>query len=198
MSNIFHIILEGATYDIVKNIVGPLIVTTALAVIIRAVFKKLETWRETITFVIGCFIAVCTLFYFIGSTKHGPILIGAIQQTQGGPSNQGHDTVMIISMSIMNTGDMQSIVHDWKVDASIAGTHYNGIFEEMPSTFTFNGIPNGESNTPKSLTYKSEDNIVEKSITPIQPGAMLPGTIFVVFRDIDPATLRAADITVYF
>lgn len=200
MSDLFHIILEGAAYDIVKYIVGPLIVTAALTVILRNVFKKLETWREAITFIVGCFIAVCTLFYFVGATKHGPILIGAIQQAQGGPSNGGHDTVMIISMSIMNTGDMQSIVKDWRVDASIAGVHYNGIFEEMPNTFTFNNIPNGESNSPKSLTYKSEDNIVEKSITPIQPGAMLPGTLFVVFSNIEPATLRAAgaDITVNF
>ncbi len=107
---------------------------------------------------------------------------------------------MVISMSIINSGDMQSSVKDWKVDTLVAGTHYNGIFEEMPGTFTFNTPQNAGTNSPTSLTYKREDNIVEKSITPIQPGAMLPGTLFVVFDNIDSATLRAAgaDITVSF
>jgi hypothetical protein len=60
----------------------------------------------------------------------------------------------------------------------------------MPKTFTFNKIPRTSLNQPESLTFHNEDNIVEKSLKPIEIGALLPGILFVVFQNVDQAVFR--------
>jgi hypothetical protein len=60
----------------------------------------------------------------------------------------------------------------------------------MPKTFTFNEIPNVNKYQPESITYHSEDNIIEKGLTPIQVGGLLPGILFVGFQNIDPSLFK--------
>jgi hypothetical protein len=131
------------------------------------------------------------LFYLIGTRSQEPNLVGALQSVFAGvsPANE-RETVAIFTIGIVNTGGMQSIVKGWNVEASSNGVKYQGSFAPMPKTFTFNNIPRITEEQPESVTFKNEDNILEKGLFPVQPGAFLQGIVFVMFRNVDPAIFK--------
>src|ERR1019366_791566 len=99
-------------------------------------------------------------------------LVGAVQAAVSGSSAPNdRDTIAIFTVGIANTGGMQSIVKGWNVEASANGVKYQASFTPMPKTFTFNNIPRINEDQPESVVFKSEDNIVEKGLFPIQSGA---------------------------
>lgn len=191
-SGLFGNIVGGVEYDVFRYLVGPLIMTIAGTAIARRAFGAIQQRKEAITFATCLFVISATLFYFISSPVQQPKLSGSITQILTGAINSSiQSTVAILAVEITNTGNMQTIVKNWKVSAEINGTTYDGSFGQMPPTFTFNDIPQSILNQPTSVTYSRADNVLEKSLTPIQVGALLPGILFVVFENVDPSIFKS-------
>jgi hypothetical protein len=183
-----------------RYIIAPLLMTTAFGGVLRFAFHKLKQRREIVAFGIGSFLLFLALMVFVARPQ-SPELNGGIQSVIAGQaSGDERNTTAVFTVNITNTGNMQTIVKSWKVEASANGRKYDAVFPPMPSRFTFNNIPkNMTASQPESITYKSEDNILEKSLVPIQGGAIMPGILFVVFQNVDSSVFKAgADYTITF
>lgn len=187
--------MEGVVYDALKHFVGAAVMTLAAQYVLKHAFNKLKKRQEVIAFCGGSMVLLFLLFTVLGSRPEPvrPKLIGSLQQAVSGllsPASE-RDTVFILSANIINTGTMQTIVKNWKVSASAGGNTYDAVFMQMPPSFTFNKIPQVVANQPDSITFKKADDIVEKALTPIQVGALLPGIIFVVFQNVDQSIFKS-------
>lgn len=190
-SNIGQVIWDGLTYDVLKYVVGALIMSAAAQYILRAVFHRLKERQEIIAFWVGSFVLFFALTYMIGSRSPTPEFEGGIVQALAGTGANDHQTVAVLEVNVINKGHMQSIVKQWKVEATANGSKYVGAFAPMPPKLTFNNIPlNSGGVQPTMVTYDSSDNIVPKSITPVPIGGLLPGILFVVFDNVDQAVFR--------
>jgi hypothetical protein len=184
--DIAKIIFEGATYDFFKFLVGPLIVTVLATTVLKKAFHKLDELKETLYFAIGVFGAVCILFYSIGSSENKPTLVGTLQGVNYGPWRDGHDTVAVLEVAIINSGSMQTVAKTWDAEALIGGVKYQANLVSMPEstfTFNFNNLPGS------SITYHAEDQIAQKT-NPVQQGGLLSGILFVVFPGVQSSTFR--------
>jgi hypothetical protein len=184
---LLNIAFEGLVYDALKSFVGPIIVTGVIAFGMRKYFDKLKTWKEVAYFSLACFIAVFVLMNMNNAKTSAPQLAGSIQTVILGPVSPSdpHDTVAVLTMSIVNTGTMQSAAMGWHVQASVNGSKYDAnLLNPIPPTFTFT-MPNHGASTPVAMIYHSEDNLVDKTVTPIQPGALVTGVLFVIFKGVD-------------
>jgi hypothetical protein len=182
----------GIAYDLFKYLVGPLIVSLLATAVLRTAFHKLKQWRELFVFWGGTFLLCMILFFFMGSRPQQPNFEGGIQQAfSGGLPGSDRDTIAVIALNIINTGNMQSIVKNWKIQATANGNTYEGVFVQMPPSFTFNNIPRTTVNQPNSITFHSEDNIIERALKPIEVGAMLTGILFVEFENVDQSVFRS-------
>jgi hypothetical protein len=189
-------IVDGITYDVTRTLLVPAIVTVSGTIIMRTIFQKLKPWKEMASFVLWTFIALVTVFYFIGSRPSEPRLVGSVTAAVTGGTNNGKDTMAIITMNIINAGTMQSIVKGWQVSAIINGNKYDGSLAQMPKDVRLL-MPDLGIDSPSELIYHSDDDILIKTISAIQPGSMVPGTIFVIFKGVDPNVMKAgADIIV--
>jgi len=198
ISTFAQVIIDGIQYDFTKYIVGPLIVTAAGSIILKRVFHKLQDRKEQVHFWIASFVALCTLFYFIGSTIQKPVLVGSIQTAQTGNAPNVHGTLAVISMSVINTGTMQSIVRNWKVEAKIGSNTYAATFPLIKVPVVFSDPRNKTGNPTVGIMYHPEDNILNK-LEPVQPGGVLTGVIFAQFENLDKDVfMQGADITVTF
>jgi hypothetical protein len=198
IGDVLQAIGEGLFYDGVKYILGPLIVTAAGTVILKFVFDKLKSFKEIAIFAGSFFVAAAMFFYVLGSTTPQPRLVGAMQSSITAAAASPTDTVAIIALSVINTGSMQTIIKNWQVEASINGTKYIAAFPQMPDKFEVN-LPNLGEDSPLSITYHKEDDLLVKSASPLQPGALVTGTLFVVFQHVDPVVFKdGADITATF
>lgn len=188
----FENVLGGIAYDLIKYYaLGPLIVAVLGTTILRYAFQKLHERREQIVFFVGTFAVFVVLFFFIGIKPQQPNLIGSIQQVAAGQTTaDGRDTIAIITIGIVNTGGMQSIVKQWHVQAKSQGNIYEGIIVPMQKDFTFNNIPKITEDQPESVTYKAQDDIVPKGLSPIQTGAFLQGIVFALFRNVDASVFK--------
>ena len=197
MVDLRQIITDGAIYDVVKYVVLSVIVAAAGTALAQRISTKLKTYKELgPVFLLG-FVAIFVVLFALGGKSQQPNFIGGIPTVTAGNLNNGHDTVLILSMSVINTGNAQSIVKNWNVQAALNGATYNGVFSEMPPAFTFNIGQDRGPDFPTSITYKSEDDLLAKGTSPIPPGGMLAGTLFVVFKNVDASIFKAgADITV--
>jgi hypothetical protein len=196
--HLIQIIFEGATYDFFRWLAVSLIVAIGATTVVKVVFDKLKENKETFTFLAMSFVVVLALCYLIAAKPQQPILAGTIQSiATGGLSNDAKDTVAIVSMSIMNSGTMPSIPRNWTVQAVINGQTYTPSFVPMPKTFTFN-LPEAGPNSPKAIVYHGEDDLLQKSVLPIQPGGLMAGLLFVVFEGIPASVFQSggADFTV--
>jgi hypothetical protein len=194
-----HVASSLAASIIFKYIVVPLLMTTAVGGVLRFAFDKLKESKQIIAFSVGSFLLFLTLVVLVARPRQ-PELNGGIQSVIAGEMpGTDKSTVAIFTINITNTGSMQTIVKSWKVEASVNGRKYEAVFPSMPAKFTFNNIPRTSPNQPESLTYKSEDNILEKSLLPLQVGAILPGVLFVVFENVDSSIFKAgADYKITF
>jgi hypothetical protein len=191
MSDFFTHVLESLTAGVLLNyVLVPIIMSTALGGIISVAFGRLKNRKEQIGFGIGSFVLFLTLVYSMGTSSPRPILSGSISSVVSGNSGE-RDTVAVFSISIINTGNMQTIVKNWKVSARSNGRKYDAVFPEMPDNFIFNNIPPTTASQPTSITYHKTDSLLEKSLSPIQVGSILPGVLFVVFQNVDSAVFRA-------
>ncbi|MGB7100422.1 MAG: hypothetical protein WBD95_16875 [Xanthobacteraceae bacterium] len=186
-------VLGGIVYDVLKYVVGPLIVSALATSVLRLAFHKLTQFRELIVFGVGAFLMCVIVFFFIGTRPQQPTFEGAIQQAFSGPPlGSDRDVIAVIGLNIINTGAMQSIVKNWKVKAKIGDTTYDAALVQMPATFTFNNIPRTTLNQPTSVTFHSEDLIVDRTIRPIEIGGMATGILFVEFQNVDANMFRGA------
>jgi hypothetical protein len=188
----FDNLVGGVAYDLFKYyVLGPLIVAILGTTILRYAFQKLHERREQLVFFVGTFAVFVVLFFFIGTKPQQPNLIGSIQQVAAGQfPTSDRDTVAIFTIGIVNTGGMQSIVKQWRVQARSQGNVYEGIIVAMQKNFTFNNIPKISEEQPESVTYKAEDDIVQKGLSPIQTGAFLQGIVFAMFRNVDAGVFK--------
>lgn len=194
-SDIFRIIVEGAFYDIVKYLVAPLAVTAAIGVILRVVFGKLQAAKEIIIFSVCAFCAVAMVFWVVGARSQQPNLVGGIQSVMTG-SPDGRNSFSVLTMAILNTGNMQSIVKNESVEATIGGVKYQGRFIPQPKDFTYTA-PHISPSSPTALIYHGEDDLLSKAIYPIQAGSIMMGTLYVMFDNVSPEAFKAgADFAV--
>jgi hypothetical protein len=181
---------------ILNYVIGPLVMMTALGAVLRLAFKQLKEKKQIISFAVGCFVLFTTLIYFIGARTPQPQLIGGINFLYAGSTTDDRTTPVVISLNIINTGSMQTIVKRWHVVMRANGETYEGGFAQMPQNFTFNNIPNVAKGQPTAMTFHT-DNLLEKSLTPIQSGSILTGILFVAFQNVDAAVFRTgAEYTV--
>jgi hypothetical protein len=175
---------------VLRYIIAPLLMTTAFGGVLRFAFHKLKQRREVIAFGVGSFLLFLLLMVVIARPA-SPELNGGIQNAIVGQSpGNDRDTIVIFTINITNTGSMQTVVKSWKVEALANGRKYDAIFPQMPSRFTFNNFPKTSSSQVESVTYKVEDNILEKALVPLQVGAILPGVLYVMFQNVDSAVFK--------
>ena len=198
LDHLWQIVIEGATFELVKRVVGSIIVTFALTYVGAKVFRKLSKLREMIYFSLAMFVAIFTTLLLANPLSQGPNFAGAVQQVLTGGYNNDHDTIAIITMSIVNSGSMQSVAKNWTVETSVNGRKYIPSFlVPAPKNFTFTGLERGGPGSPSAMTFHGEDSILEKSMSPIQPGALVAGVLFVFFQNVDPSVFKGgADFTV--
>jgi hypothetical protein len=196
LGDIVNTAVDGVTYDTLKYVAAPLVFTLAGTVVVKYAFKKLSEWKEIIVFSSSVFVALFITFVLLGNRPQQPQLTGAIQSVITGAINDNKDSVMVISMNVMNIGSMQSIVKNWSISASVNGSSFQGSFPMMPKTFSFTNA-NSTAGNPSSITFHNEDSLLDKGINAIQQGSMLPGILFVVFTNVDASVFKfGADITV--
>ena len=192
MQYLFDNLLGGVAYDLFRYyVLGPLIVALLGTTILRYAFQKLHERREQVVFFGGTFLVFAVLFFFVGTKPQQPNLVGSVVQVMSGqaPANE-RDTYAVVTIGIVNTGGMQSVVKQWRVQAKAQGNVYEGIIVPMQKDFTFNNIPRVSEDQPESVTYKVEDDIVQKGLVPIQTGAFLQGIAFVIFRNVDSTVFK--------
>ena len=191
-----QIVFEGALYDALKRLFWAFVMTGAVQIVLRYAFHRLQKGREIAALWVGGIVLFSALIYSLGTRPQEPHLIGNIEQALAGPSPSvgSRETVAALVLTVINTGTMQTIIKNWHVTATANNNTYDAAFGPMPSKFTFNNIPRTTVNQPQSITFYGQDNIVEKSLTPIQIGAMLPGVLFVVFQNVDDSVFRGGAI----
>ena len=95
------LILDGITYDIIKLIVGALIVAIAGAAV-GNITNRLKTYRETIAVGIALFIGTLVLISLISPRSQTPQLGGNIEYTIFGPTEDGKGTIAVLTVDITN------------------------------------------------------------------------------------------------
>ena len=164
--------------------------STALGGMIVVAFGQLKKRKEQIAFGIGSFVLFLTLVYALGNRGQEPILTATIQSVFIGEGSTDRETFGAIALNVVNTGTMQTIVKNWRVSVEANGQKYDAVFPIMPESFTFRNIPSSNPNSPTSITLHSSDNLLEKSLSPIQVGALLPGVLFFSFQNVDKALFK--------
>jgi len=196
LNQLFDLIIQGAEYEFVRWIAVSVIVSLASLVVGEKVFHKLQARKEEIYFLVSVFIVVFLILVVVGARPQRPEFVGGIQSVVTGGMNNDKDTVAVITMSVFNTGTMQSVTAGWSVEAVVDGITYKPVFAPMPPGFTFN-LPDKGAGTPQSMTYHNADDLLEKSMNPIQPGSLEAGLLFVIFQDIKPEVFdKGADFVV--
>jgi hypothetical protein len=189
--NFIQVLLEGTIYDLFKSLFWAALMTGAVQLIFQRAFHLINERREIIALWIGGVVLFSALIYSLGARPQQPMFEAAIQQAFTGPlPGNARDTIAVVNLNIINAGTMQSIVKSWRVRATAGGSSYEGTFVQMPPTFTFNNIPKTVLNQPTSITFHSEDNIVEKATKPIEIGSMLAGILFIEFSNVDQSVFR--------
>jgi hypothetical protein len=161
---------------------------------IKLAFGKLKRRKEQIAFGVGSFVLFLTLVYALGSPTQRPELSASIHSVIVGSGTTDHDSIAAITLNVVNTGTMQTIVKNWQVYVEGNGQRYDAVFPIMPDNFVFNSIPAVSPNQPISITLHKSDSLLEKSLQPIQVGAMLPGILFVAFQNVDRSVFKAGVI----
>jgi hypothetical protein len=182
--HITGLVVDGLSYDVIKLAIGALVVSLAGAAVGK-ITNRLETFRETIYVGIAIFVGVFVFVAMISPRSQIPQLAGTVQSVMAGPSNDGKDTIAVVAINIINSGTMHSIVKNEVVTATINSINYQGvIIAPAPPTFTFNDLLAPEG-APRAIVYHGGDSLIEKGMTPIQPGGETSGLLFVLFRGID-------------
>ncbi|MGB8277012.1 MAG: hypothetical protein WCF20_03635 [Methylovirgula sp.] len=183
-------LVGGVAYDIVKSLAGALVVTIAATAVARRALGLLQERKQEFTFAAGIFVLTCILFIFLSPPRPRPNIEADIQQTVGAASTKTRDYIVVFSINIINSGQMPSIIKNWRVTATVSGTTYEAMFPPVPENYTLQTPPGSNPDQPLSITYHKQDNIVVKGLTPIQVGSMLTGILFVDFHNIDPEIFR--------
>lgn len=191
MDFLFNALAGGIVYDALRYAVGSLILSAIGTALMKYCFDKLKEKRQTLIFGAGAFAVFLILFSFLGIRQQAADLHGEIEQALlGTVTGSDRDTISVITINIVNSGNTRSIVKNWKVQAEANGNIYDGVFAQMPHNFTFGNIPRTTLMQPTSITFHSEDNISEKSNKAIEVGGSMTGLLFVVFPNIDQSIFR--------
>lgn len=199
MDGLFHTILDGITYDLAKRLVWEVVMLGAANIFVAAVFKRLKQRREIFIYWVSGLVILTGLFQIIGSRPQEPDFKAGIAGLQVGGAS-GHSSIAVITMTIINAGTMQSIVKNWHIEATVAGTVYKPTFSSpMPEVVSFDTSGRGPS-VPNLVNYHvKQDDIVEKTIIPLQPGALVSGTLYVIFPNLDSSVFsQGGEFTVTF
>ncbi|KJC35880.1 hypothetical protein UP09_32430 [Bradyrhizobium sp. LTSP885] len=182
---------------ILNYVLGPLVMTTAVGAILRVAFNKLKQRKQIIGFGVGSFVLFTTMIYFMGTRTPQPELAGTVTSLFSGVTTDDRTTPIVIALNVINTGSMQTIVKSWRVTMKANGQTYDAVFLPMPPSFTFNNIPNVAKGQPTAITFHGSDNILEKSLTPVQSGSIVSGVLFAAFQNVDGSIFKGvAEYTV--
>jgi hypothetical protein len=186
-----RIVLEGATYDVVKFLIGAFLLSSGIPFVTSRIFKAVSGLKDILMFGGIVFASILVAFYVLAPRALEPNFVGGVNSIVAGPINGERDTIAIVTISVINSGATQSIIKRWSVEAVVDGQSYNGSFLiPAPKEFRFDN-PKSSTDAPIGIIYKGEDDIIQKAMTPIQQGGMVTGLLFVVFKDVPPAQLRS-------
>jgi type 1 fimbria pilin len=186
---ILRSIIDGVTWEVLKLILEA-ITMTAVGSFILKFFKRIEGVKELVVISLAGFVFLFILLFSVSPRVQSPKLAGGILNAVAGPLNNNRDTIAVITMNVLNAGSMQSIVKNWSVSVNINNTKYPAQFIiPAPKQFTFNSLSSSPG-AATGITYKGEDNLLEKGMTSIQPGGMASGVLFVLFGSLDANVLK--------
>jgi hypothetical protein len=194
VTDVLDIISAGLEYDLIRYAVGSLVMATVGATIGRYT-KWLDSLTEAVFVGIGFFILVFVLIYMIAPRAQSAQLAGNVEYVISGPINDNKDTILVMTVDVLNSGSVQSIIKNVTVTATIGNINYQGAFlVPPPKTFTFNDpAPNPGAAT--AVVYKGEDSLLEKGSVPVPPGGETKGVLFVLFPAIDSVLFKGASYT---
>lgn len=170
-------------YEIMRHWFVYILMLLASNVLIARIFGRLKSIKDIAIFWVCMFLLLSSAVVLLGQRPATPNFNSGINNVRAGSFNNGKDTVVIIEMSAINVGNTQSILTNWTVTYNINGTQYKAVMMDMPPVFTFN-LPDAAPDSPTSLVYKREDQLVVKSQTAVQPGGLVAGIILAIFEGI--------------
>ena len=133
-----RVVREGATYDIVKFIIGALLLSSGITSVTSKIFKLISGFKDIFMFGGIVFASILVVFYVLAPRAPEPNFVGGVNSVVAGPINNDRDTIAIITISIINSGATQSIIKNWSIEAVIDGQSYGGGFLiPAPKEFRF-------------------------------------------------------------
>ncbi len=195
-------ILSGVAYDVLKFLFFAGLASGATTIIAKKFLNIFESKKDVLFFSSLVFCVLFVGFLMFAPRSQTPSLSAGIETvTTGTPDNPSvkNVTFAIFSMTIMNSGSMQTIAKSWSVEAKIFGKNYSGAFLTQPPRNFAMKTANPGPGEVLGIVFHSEDSLINKSLTPIQPGGLANGVLYVVFEGIDPQLLKGGvEYTVHF
>jgi hypothetical protein len=125
--DIHRAVVDGAIYDILRILFGPLVLTILFALVGRYL-KWFESVRQLILISVAVFVAVFVGFLTFSPRAQTPQLGGNIEYTIFGPTEDGKGTIAVLTVDVTNAGTMQSIAKNWNVTGTVNNINYQGLF----------------------------------------------------------------------
>jgi hypothetical protein len=135
--SLLQLVFDGIVYDAIKALAPPVIITV-VALLVGNRLKWFKERQDAIVILAGVFIVSFVLLFVLTPRTQTPQLGGVIANVMGGSINNDKDTIVAITVNIVNSGSMQSITKNWSVTATINSQDYRGTFLiPPPESFTF-------------------------------------------------------------
>ncbi len=141
-------------------------------------FKLLETWRQKIWFSLIMLIGLSMLVMLFSETRPKPELFAIINSIS---ISRGTPPTAVATVTIYNSGNMQSIVRGISLETSVDGRTYAGVPTTVPDQVTVR-YPQ------TSVVYQGRDSLFVRGSIPIAPGGEIDGVALFVFHGA-PSTL---------
>jgi hypothetical protein len=189
---LYHLIFDGIAYDVLKALVPPSIITIMLGLAGRQL-KWFDNFRDEIV-VLGCaFVVVFVALFVVTPHTTAPQLAGKIENVLSGPFDNNRSVIAVASVTLINSGSMQSIAKNWAVSVTVNGVVYQGGFIiPPPPLFTFK-VPDPPPGSATAITYHGEENLLDKASLPIPPGGQAAGVLFIIFPNLDVSIFRGGE-----
>jgi hypothetical protein len=179
----FTAFIDAAVYEFSRYWVGVAFMTAASWLVVRFCFDRLRQFRDAFFFVVGMIALFFGLIYFFSAKQLWPALEPRIDSLMwGGNSDQIKGIPIIMFISIINTGGMQTIVRDYEVDIKQNGVIYKGRIIAIPQHITLVARPNADGRASPPVVFSGEDAIYKKTDRPIASGDIAEGLLLATFN----------------
>lgn len=188
---LWHTAADWISGEILGRFVAAVLMSGAATYLIRYL-RPVTPNRELLYIFVPLLVGLFVLVFILNPLQSRPRLSAGLESITVGPYNNNRDTIGVATVSIQNSGSMQSIANNWSIIVKSDNVSYQAaIITPPPANFTFNSSPSiNDPAAPLAITYKGVDSIVEKSLSPIVPGGQLTGVLFFIINRLDPSLLR--------